>query len=75
MTIFTLWTEIPLVESFLKTVNGSGVRIVIYLVDNRSPLLRHRQLCLQAAVGVIRLFLLTYRVMNCIATSRPPANP
>ena len=37
MTIFTLWTEIPLVESFLKTVNGSGVRIVIYLVDNRSP--------------------------------------
>ena len=37
MTIFTLLTEIPLVESFLKTVNGSGVRIVIYLVDNRSP--------------------------------------
>lgn len=74
MTIFTLWTEIPLVESFLKTVNGSGVRIVIYLVDNRSPFSATGQLRLQAAVGVIRLFLLTYRVMNCIATSRP-ANP
>ena len=27
MTIFTLWTEIPLVESFLKTVEGLAARL------------------------------------------------